>query len=183
MQQARALLPQDANDIMRYAFLGAGSQHEAEGYSAPFFVIFWHLTIQDISFSAESYQMAIDKIDAMEKDVASWRTTSVSEQKAERKRLRDRADVLTKEKESQAALVKANVQKRLKLESGKWLGKCEFSPSNVEMCRRKADDASYCREAAPTPTYCATASVLLLSTSNSYPFRRSVCRKIHSRRA
>ena len=79
----------------------------------------------DISFSAESYQKAIDKINAMDKDVASWRMANTADQKAERARLKARAEVLSKERDAQAALVNGPNRRRLRLESTKWFGKGE----------------------------------------------------------
>ncbi|RSH93955.1 hypothetical protein EHS25_006608 [Saitozyma podzolica] len=98
-------------------------EESKDGRNAPFFVIFWHLTMPDISFSAESYQKAIDKINAMEKDVASWRMANTADQKAERARLKARAEILSKERDAQAALVNGPNRRRLRLESTKWFGK------------------------------------------------------------
>jgi THO complex subunit 2 len=80
----------------------------------------------DIAFSAESYQKAIDKVNAMEKEVASWRMSNTTEQKAERARLKARAEMLTKERDAHAAMVNGPNRRRLRLESGKWFGKCKL---------------------------------------------------------
>jgi THO complex subunit 2 len=91
----------------------------------------------DISFSADSYQKAIDKINVMEKDVASWRMANTADQKAERARLKARAEVLSNERDAQAALVNGPNRRRLRLESTKWFGKGEFGvtfPENY-MCK------------------------------------------------
>ena len=78
----------------------------------------------DISFSSDSYLKAIDRIQSLEKEVSGWRTTAVTEQKQERARLRARAEVLTKERDSQQALVNGSNRRRLRLESSKWFGRC-----------------------------------------------------------
>ncbi|OCF36409.1 hypothetical protein I316_01658 [Kwoniella heveanensis BCC8398] len=112
MQQARRLLPREANEVM----------------SAPFFVIFWHLTMSDISYSAESYDEAIKSINRNISIVSGWRImakdkVALSEQQAELNRLKARVGVLQKEKESHQALVNGPSRRRLRLESSKWFGK------------------------------------------------------------
>ena len=105
--------------------------------SAPFFVIFWHLTMADIAFSPESYDKAIAKINSMERDVASWRTTAVTDQKAERARLKARAEQLTKEKEVHGSSVTLT-RRRLLRESKHWFGNCELQ-SLTRVPRRLRD--------------------------------------------
>ncbi|WWD16138.1 hypothetical protein CI109_100563 [Kwoniella shandongensis] len=112
MQQARKLLPRDANEVL----------------SAPFFVIFWHLTMSDIAFSAESYDDAIKAINRNISVVSGWRINpkdkpALTEQQAELSRLKARVSVLSKEKEVQGALVNGPNRRRLRLESAKWFGK------------------------------------------------------------
>ncbi|WVQ98958.1 hypothetical protein IAU59_006090 [Kwoniella sp. CBS 9459] len=112
MQQARRLLPREANEVM----------------SAPFFVIFWHLTMSDISYSAESYDEAIRSINRNISNVSGWRImakdkSALSEQQAELNRLKARVGVLQKEKESHQAQVNGPSRRRLRLESSKWFGK------------------------------------------------------------
>lgn len=83
--------------------------------------------MSDISFSAESYSSAINRITAYEKDVATWRMKSSDEpeQKAERARLRARIAVLSKERDVQSAAVNGSMKRRLRLESSRWFGKSE----------------------------------------------------------
>ncbi|KAK8869600.1 hypothetical protein IAR55_000167 [Kwoniella newhampshirensis] len=112
MQQARKLLPRDANEVM----------------SAPFFVIFWHLTMSDIAFSSNSYDDAIKAINRNISVVSGWRInpkdkSALTEQQNELSRLKARAAVLSKEKEVQGALVNGPNRRRLRLESAKWFGK------------------------------------------------------------
>nr|XP_018263621.1 uncharacterized protein I303_03491 [Kwoniella dejecticola CBS 10117]OBR85779.1 hypothetical protein I303_03491 [Kwoniella dejecticola CBS 10117] len=109
MKQAKALLPQDVNEAL----------------SAPFFVIFWHLTMSDIAFSPESYDEAIKSINRNISIVSGWRImvkdkTAVAEQQAEVTRLKNRVAVLEKEKEAHGKEVNAVIKRRLKTESAKW---------------------------------------------------------------
>ena len=82
--------------------------------------------MSDISFSAESYQKAIDKITSLEKDVAGWRTAAVTDQKVEKARLKARAELLAKERDAQQVLVNGSNRRRLRLESSKWFGRREL---------------------------------------------------------
>ncbi|TYJ56712.1 hypothetical protein B9479_002643 [Cryptococcus floricola] len=115
MHQTRQLLPKDANDVM----------------SAPFFVIFWHLTTSDISYSSKSYDTAIKAIQRHISTVSSWRIntnipgakTKIHEQQDELARLRSRVEVLKKESVTHGNFVNQTMKRRLKLESGKWFGK------------------------------------------------------------
>ncbi|WVN86680.1 uncharacterized protein L203_101852 [Cryptococcus depauperatus CBS 7841] len=112
MQQTRKLLPREANEIM----------------SAPFFVIFWHLTTSDIAFSPESYDNAIKSINRHISTVSSWRINpreknKVVEQQDELARLRARAENLTKEKELHGNAVNGPMRRRMRMESSKWFGK------------------------------------------------------------
>ena len=77
----------------------------------------------DIAYSAEAYDKAIAKITAMDRDVSTWRTTAVSEQKSERVRLKARIEVLSKEKDAQAGVVEVT-KRRLARESKHWFGSC-----------------------------------------------------------
>ncbi|EIW70014.1 hypothetical protein TREMEDRAFT_29485 [Tremella mesenterica DSM 1558] len=106
-QQAKGMLPPNVNEIM----------------SAPFFVIFWHLSISDISFSSETYQKAIESISAFEKDMSTWRTANTNEVKAERQRLKMQVERLTAERDIQQGLVNGPIRRRLRSESSKWFGK------------------------------------------------------------
>ncbi|WWC89783.1 uncharacterized protein L201_004709 [Kwoniella dendrophila CBS 6074] len=112
MRQAKNLLPDEVSSIL----------------GAPFFVIFWHLTMPDIAFSAESYDEAIKSINRNISVVSGWRImakdkVAVSEQQAELTRLKNRVAVLTKEKDSHGKEVNAIVKRRLKAESSKWFGR------------------------------------------------------------
>ncbi|WVQ78452.1 hypothetical protein IAT38_000538 [Cryptococcus sp. DSM 104549] len=111
MSTAKKLLPKEVNEVM----------------SAPFFVIFWHLTTPDISFSAESYNNAIKAINRHYATVKAWRVntdnkSAVADQQGELARLRARVDVLNREKEAQAAAVVPN-RRRLEAECSRWFGK------------------------------------------------------------
>lgn len=83
--------------------------------------------MSDIAFSAETYKTAIARINAYDNEVGSWRGGSLSLQKEERKRLKDRAEQLTKERDSQSAYVE-RMKKRLRTEAPTWFqqGTCEY---------------------------------------------------------
>ncbi|AFR93442.1 THO complex subunit 2 [Cryptococcus neoformans C23] len=112
MQQTRKLLPREANEVM----------------SAPFFVIFWHLTTPDIAFSPQSYDNAIKSINRHISTISSWRVNprdkpKMAEQRDELARLKARVKVLQEEKETHGSLVNGPMKRRMRLESGKWFGK------------------------------------------------------------
>lgn len=114
MQQTRKLLPREANEVM----------------SAPFFVIFWHLTTPDIAFSPQSYDNAIKSINRHISTISSWRVNprdkpKMAEQRDELARLKARVKVLQEEKETHGSLVNGPMKRRMRLESGKWFGKGE----------------------------------------------------------
>jgi THO complex subunit 2 len=101
----------------------------AEPCSAPFFVIFWHLSMPDIAFAEDAYKRAIDRITLLEKDVSGWRaTTSAAQtaQKDERARLKARIAALTAERDVQSNLVNTVNKRRLMAESSKWFGKSKL---------------------------------------------------------
>ncbi|KAK4687040.1 THO complex subunit 2, partial [Tremellales sp. Uapishka_1] len=106
MQQARSLLPSDVNDVL----------------SAAFFVIFWHLSVSDISFSLESYTRSIERIRRLENVVAGWKQNT-ADNRTERARFKARIDQLEKERDAQQAMVNGPNRRRLRLESSKWFGK------------------------------------------------------------
>jgi THO complex subunit 2 len=84
--------------------------------------------MSDISFAEDAYQRSIDRITALEKDVASWRTNTSSTQNAqrdERARLKARIEGLTEERDAQQNLVEVVNKRRLKMESSKWFGSSE----------------------------------------------------------
>jgi hypothetical protein len=89
------------------------------------------LSTSDIAFSAATYKTAIARISAYDKEIASWRGGNLSQQKEERKRLKDRVDVLIKERDAQSSYVE-RTRKRLRLEAPTW-----FDPS-------KSSQASPC---------------------------------------
>lgn len=104
-------------------------REEADLSSAPFFVIFWHLSMSDISFAGEAYQKSIDKINSLDKEVGTWRTPTTAignAQKDERARLRSRVDVLSSERDIQDNIVNTVNRRRLRSESAKWFGDCKF---------------------------------------------------------
>ncbi|WVR05355.1 hypothetical protein IAU60_002369 [Kwoniella sp. DSM 27419] len=112
IDQAKELIPKEANDIMGSAF----------------FVIFWHLTMSDIAYSAVSYDAAIKSIKRNISNVSGWRImakdkTALAEQQAELVRLKARVGVLEKEKDSHQAVVNGPNRRRLRLESSQWFDK------------------------------------------------------------
>ena len=123
MKQARELLPHPINDVLR-CVNRLLRRRQIDG-SASFFVIFWHLTASDIHFSSQSYDDAISHIERLESEVGGWRTTAVSEQKAERARLKARGQVLKTERDKQKAFVSGPMRRRLRAESPRWFGKSE----------------------------------------------------------
>jgi THO complex subunit 2 len=84
--------------------------------------------MSDIAFSPEAYDKAISKIEALDRDVASWRAPLTSEQRAERTRLKARIDQLKEEKEAQSTTV-ATTSRRLQRESKHWFGSCKLPPT------------------------------------------------------
>ncbi|KAI9637923.1 transcription factor/nuclear export subunit protein 2-domain-containing protein [Dioszegia hungarica] len=109
MHQANTLLPIEVKGIM----------------SAPFFVIFWQLSMPDISFASDAYDRAIHKITSLEKEVGGWRsgTTAVAaSHREERARLKARLEALTEERDAHNNLVNTINKRRFKLESARWFG-------------------------------------------------------------
>ena len=161
MHQAKAFLPQSVNDVL----------------SAPFFVIFWHLATSDITFSAETYQKAIDRISAIDKDISTWRTTAVSEAKAERLRLKAQIDTLVAERDVQQALVNGPIRRRLRSESSKWFGKgespvtCRSANSSLIISHRREESAKTAQHSA--------ASILLLPTRFAHSIRCRLCGQVY----
>ena len=133
--------------------------------------------MSDISFSAESYQKAIDKIHSLEKDVAGWRTTATSEQKAERARLSARVELLAKERDAHQALVNASNRRRLRLESSKWFGRRELV--DTKYLYRLIPWISNCRERAAISARISATSILLLSSIAPYTFRCCLRSQVH----
>jgi hypothetical protein len=93
-------------------------------FRAPFFVVYWHLATSDITFSAATYKSAIARITTYDKEIASWRGGNLSQQKEERKRLKDQIDVLIKERDAQSSYVE-RTRKRLRLEAPSWFDTSE----------------------------------------------------------
>jgi hypothetical protein len=87
-------------------------------------VIFWNLSTSDIAFSATTYKTAIARISAYDKEIASWRGGNLGQQKDERKRLKDRVEVLIKERDAQSAYVE-RTRKRLRMEAPTWFDQSE----------------------------------------------------------
>lgn len=104
------------------------------GRSAPFFVIFWHLTMSDIAISTESYQQADDKIANLKKQIADWplppnttanqgaRESMKKPRDAEIARLTARAAQLVRERDAMQKTVDTT-RRRLQRESSRWFGK------------------------------------------------------------
>lgn len=77
--------------------------------------------MSDIAFSADTYKTAIARIRAYDKEVGTWRAANPAQQREERKRLTERADALTKERDTQSNYVE-RMRKGLRSESATWFG-------------------------------------------------------------
>lgn len=81
--------------------------------------------MSDIAFSAQTYKTAINRINAYDKEVGSWKGGNPAMQREERRRLKDQADLLTKERDSQSAYVE-RMRKRLRTEALAWFQQGQY---------------------------------------------------------
>lgn len=91
--------------------------------------------MSDIAFSADTYKSAIARINMYDKEVGSWRGGNLTQQKDERNRLKDRAEQLVKERDSQSAYVE-RTRKRLRTESAAWFQQGQLISEYRDRCAR-----------------------------------------------
>ena len=107
--------------------------------------------MSDIAFSADTYKSAIVRIRAYDKEVGSWRGANPAQQREERKRLTERADALTKERDTQSAYVE-RMRKRLRSEAATWFGQRKLSWQTGHIGKIVSDQAQRAAKRRPAKT-------------------------------